>query len=746
MIDFGVAKSIEQVLTERTIDTMRGALVGTLEYMSPEQADGLGRDIDTRSDVFSLGVVLYELLCGALPFDSATLRARGLAEIQRVIREVDPPAPSSRVSEASAEHRTRFAEARRTAPDSIARELRRELEWIPLKAMRKDRDRRYLGPDALAEDVRRYLDGRPLQAAPESRVYRARKFVRRHRGAVTAVVAVTVALIAGFAGTLWQSLRERARTNELKQVSDFQGEMLSQVDATIAGLELSKDLERRHAESKAVADLPDSERAERTAAFRAELALVNPTDATIAFIDRTILSPAVKAVDEKFRGQPLVAAQLQDALAERYRELGLFEQGLAVRRKAYDTKRALLGADDPRTLYSQRELGNVLSDLGRYQECETVLRGAMEGQRRVLGPTDPETLFTVGNFGLSLRDQSRAKEALPYFQEALAGLRKSLGSDDPSTRIAIHNMAAILRDLGDLAGAEAFYREALERQLRIAGPDDRQTLMAMTNLGIVLSDSGRYEEALPSTRDSLEIRRRVLGNDHLDTLMAMDSMAELLRDLNRFDEAEPLRREMLERSRRALGENHPTTLSAYASMGTMLSSLKRYEQAEPFTRIAAEGRRRLFGPDDRRTINLMTLLSQAWLDLGRLEEAETLARDTMERSERALGPEKHYTILAMRTFALVRQKQGHLNDAEGVLLDAQARAERGLPQRHWARDSLLKSLVSFYRACDETAPGQDYDAKAAEWQATIDARKAAFAKADAEATRAAAPSATPASK
>jgi serine/threonine protein kinase len=217
VIDFGVAKALSQPLTERTLVTELGQFVGTPEYMSPEQAEMTGQDIDTQSDIYSLGVLLYELLTGVLPFEAEALRTGGIEHIRKIIQETDPKTPSARLTKLGKEAKI-VAEKRRTEVGALAKCLHRELEWIPLKAMRKERTERYRSASELADDIENYLKGAPLIAGPPSTMYYIKKFVRRNRALVTGIAAVLVVLLAGVVvSTLFAIGQSRARAEAYKQ-------------------------------------------------------------------------------------------------------------------------------------------------------------------------------------------------------------------------------------------------------------------------------------------------------------------------------------------------------------------------------------------------------------------------------------------------------------------------------------------------------------------------------------------------
>ncbi|MBK9090695.1 MAG: serine/threonine protein kinase [Holophagales bacterium] len=414
VIDFGIAKAMADRPAGETLFTVDGAMIGTPEYMSPEQAEG-SLDIDTRTDVYSLGVLLYELLTGSTPFSTRELQAAGLAEVRRIIREVDPPKPSTRLGH-SADTLATAAAKRQTAPKRLSAIVRGELDWIVMRALEKDRQRRYPTANALGMDVQRYLGGEPVVAAPPGAAYRVGKFVRRHRGGVLAASAVAAALVVGAVAFAWQAKvargqRDRAvaaesesrkRAEELRKVSDFQAAMLAQVDPATAGRMLTKEVTEGFEKALAQAGVPERARAVQVAGFSGQWGRVNATDAARNLIDLTILKPAVRAIDARFADQPAVDAQLRQVLADLYKSLGLYEAAWPLQERALETRRRVLGEEREETLRSLGARGDLLRAQGKLAEAEPVLRDAMERSRRVLGAQHPFTLVSTNNLGYVL--------------------------------------------------------------------------------------------------------------------------------------------------------------------------------------------------------------------------------------------------------------------------------------------------------------------------------------------------------
>ncbi|MGH7178615.1 MAG: protein kinase domain-containing protein, partial [Tepidisphaeraceae bacterium] len=423
VIDFGVAKAIQQGDAERTLFTEAGQLVGTPEYMSPEQAEPTTAATDTRADVYSLGIVLYELLAGALPFEPASLRSAGYAEIQRIIRDVEPPRPSTRLTSLG-DRAAEIAQLRRAPLEELHKQLRRELEWIPLKAIRKDREQRYATASELAQDIQNYLADRPLRAGPESAAYRARKFLRRNKIGVAASAAMVLLLIGGIAATTWQAIRatraEHSQRIALKKAED------ANANTQAVNKFLTDDL-----------------------LASASPGVTRGKEMTV----REALDRAADAVTERFGDRPLTEASIRSVLAGTYDALGLTERGLKHAHEAMRIQQREHGPDHEETLIAVNDVARSLAKLNRHAEAEPIARDAVQRSQRTLGEDHPVTLSCIGALAMTLRLQERFAEAEPLYRRLLETNRRVYGAQSDQTASALNSLAVLLNTQGRSAEA-----------------------------------------------------------------------------------------------------------------------------------------------------------------------------------------------------------------------------------------------------------------------------------------------------
>jgi len=677
VIDFGIAKATQARLTEHTLFTELGQFIGTPAYMSPEQSDPIGADVDTRSDIYSLGVLLYELLTGTTPFDGKALRNAGLDEIKRIIREDEPPRPSTRLSRLGAELDA-VARLRAIAPSRLRATLRGDLDWIVMKALEKDRRRRYETANGLAMDLERHLAGEPVVAAPPSASYRLHKFVKRNRTPVAAGGAVALALVLGVVGFAWQSAvargqRDRAllaeeqtrrRANELDQVVDFQAQMLAQIDPTAAGIELTQDVRARFDAALAKAELSDEERTRQVEAFADQWSRVNATDAARELIDLTILRPAARAIDKQFADQPTVAATLRHKLAERYYGLGLFGAALALEQQALAERRCVLGDEHPDTLISVNTAGVYLSDLGRAEEAEASYRDAIEKTRRVLGDDHRDTLVCISNLGSLLLTGGRIAEAEPYVHEALDRRRRVLGDDDAETLDSVRLLGVLRKEQGRLDECEACYRQVLAGRRRALGETHPDTLSMMHDLGVLLNTRGKLDEATACFREVTALKRRVLGEAHPSTLRSMQGLGTVLDSSGRSEEAEALLREALASQRRLLGADHISTSATMGNLAVLLLRRNKLAEAEPIARETLERRTRVFGPSHNATLVANNVMGQVLIGQGRLAEGEPYWQEAAAIGRRVLGAAHPDTLVYVHNLGKLAALQDKPADAE----------------------------------------------------------------------------------
>jgi serine/threonine protein kinase len=561
VIDFGVAKALHQRLTEDSMYTEIGAVIGTLEYMSPEQAEMSPLGVDTRADVYALGVLLYELLTGTTPLDKKRLRHAAYTEMVRLIREEEPPRPSTRLTD-SKETLANVAAMRRTEPARLTREVRGELDWIVMKALEKDRNRRYEAASGLARDIERYLANEPVDACPPSAGYRLKKFIRRNRGAVLAASCMALLLVGGIIGTTWGLIRaERARMQALA--------------AQEAEAEQRQLAERNEQKARAAAD------AERTAKDRAQ-AREAETAAVLDFVQnrvfaaarpegeegglgsevtlRRAIEAALPFVGQAFGQQPLTEARLRMALGLSFYYLGDSKTAIDQWEKARSIYTSRLGTGHPDTLRSMDNVATGYAFLGRHNEALKLREKTLTLERATFGPDHPETLGAMNNLAASYTAVGRHADALRLFEETLALCKAKFGLNHPETLRAQYNLARVYAAVGRNVEAVKLHEQTLALRKARLGPDHHDTLWSMTNLADGYAKLGRGADALKLREDTLALQKAKLGADHPDTLAGMNNLALSYATLGRQADALKLLEQTVALQETKLGAGHPHTL------------------------------------------------------------------------------------------------------------------------------------------------------------------------------------------
>ncbi|MCI0363876.1 MAG: serine/threonine-protein kinase [Phycisphaerales bacterium] len=657
VIDFGIAKATSVRLTDKTIFTENRALIGTPHYMSPEQAEMSGVDIDTRTDIYSLGVLLYELLTGTTPFDAQRLRTTPLDQMRRIIREEEPPKPSTRLS-TMGEAVASVAADRHTEPAKLMRIVRGDLDWIVMKCLEKDRTRRYQTANDLALDVQRYLNGEPVLAAPPSRVYRLRKQIRRHRWAVVTAAgsAVLVAAGLGISVALW---RQAAAARDAQTT--------------------------QHARADAVGTF-----------LKDMLTLADPARARGDQLTvREALDAAAQRLEaEPLKDQPMVESDLRATIGTVYSRLGVYTEAETHLRTASALLVDKLGYEHPDTLRTQSALALALLHQSRHDEAATLAEGALRAQRRVLGSDHADTLGTMLVLGRALGDLGRFVEAEPLLRDAIERRRRVFGENDPGTADALNALGRLYTFHRRPNKAEPLHREALRIQRAALDPRDPSIIASMTLLGGSLHNQHRASEAEPIFREALGMSLHILGPDHPQTLGLRGNLAAALYRQSRFSEAEAILGEVLEAQSRLFGPSHASPITTKRFLAGALVGQGRYEDAERMFREALDAAREHFGPEHFDTsVRLMCALTSVLEKLHKDAQAEQLGRQVMEIQRRAL-PDVDLAELDQAWGALIRVLQRQGNGDEALLLEKE----------------LLEILVAGARRPDAPAGTFDYAA------------------------------------
>ena len=577
VLDFGLARAVDADFRS-TMHTGAGEMMGTVAYMSPEQISGEADALDTRSDVYALGVIAYELLAERSPYD---LHRKPIAEIARIIREEEP----ARLS-------------------SVARRLPGDVETIVAKALEKDKVRRYASAADMAEDVRRFLRDEPIVARPPSTIYQFQKFAKRHKALVGAVAAVFAVLVAAVVVSSWLAIRAR------------RAEAMADTRA--------REAQREAAKSQAV-----------TKFMQDMLSAANPENAQGREVTvRAALDEAAKKVDAGTLGtEPAVESAVRAAIGTTYEGLGLFDAAERQLTVALDIRKKI-GADRLLIAQSQFDLARTQFLRVKLKEAEPLLRESLATRRELLGEKHRDVAAILNALGSLLQRAGRPDEAEPIMREALAIRREVLGPADPDVASTLNNLGMILRAKGDLATAAPMLLEALELRRQSLGADHPDVVIQTVNAAIVLVDLGDYTRAEKHAREALATRRRILGPEHPAVANTLRVVGDTLAGRGDLVAAEALYREAVAVARKGYGGQHTETARFLGTLGWLHVNAGEYAKAEPILREALAIQRKASGPDTDVARGALTSLARALNGLGDYAGAEAAAREAVASYEK----------------------------------------------------------------------------------------------------------------
>jgi len=618
ILDFGVARATDADMGAATLNTDFGQLVGTVPYMSPEQISGDPANIDTRCDVYTLGVILYELLAGRLPH---AVHDKTIAEAARVIAEHAPPSLGS-----------------------LDRALRGDPQTIVGKALEKDKARRYQSAADLAADLDRYLRDEPIAARPATTGYQLRMFAKRNNALVGGVAAALVILLGGVIATSYQAAAATA------------GQKLAEERRLIA--------ERAEAEAKAQAATAKA----INEVLSGMLSSIDPEQAmgrepTV----REVLERAEAGLAGRFDEMPRVEAELRSTLGQTFHSLARYDDAEKQWRRVIAINESALGADHIQTINAHRNLAVLLADRGRFDEAEDLLKPAVEALARTRGSTDGESAVARSELARVIHETGRSAEAEALFRAAQVDATAAFGPDDKRVITILHNLGSALKSQNKLDEAADLFKETLERRERTVGPEHPQTLYALNSFAAVNERLGKLDEAAVMMRRVIEARTRIMGPDHPTTITSLGNLAVLLTNQKKVAEAEPLARRALEAWTATLGESHPKTMTGMGNVAYICEELGKLDEAEAMYRRAIAARLRASAGKDPESWSPMNNLAMLLQTRGNLPAAEAQFRDLMALVDANLPADHFLGAIYRNNFGACLSDTGKLDEAETAL-------------------------------------------------------------------------------
>lgn len=689
VIDFGLAKALSRLpLTDLSLETQIGALVGTPLYMAPEQADFSAFDIDTRADIYALGVLLYELLTGSTPIERKRLAQAAWDEIRRLIREEEPPTPSTRLS--SDGSLASVAAMRHTEPLKLNRLVRGDLDWIAMKALAKERDRRYDTAAGFAQDIERFLNHEPVFAGPPTASYRVRKFIRRNRPQVVAGSLILCALLAGIVGTTFGMLEADRQRDAALKAKEKEGIERGKAEALAASeTKLRKTAEDAEADTSAFSRFLVNQvlSASRPTGIQLGIGVdVKMSDALLA---------AEKHVDRVFAGRPRAEAEARQALGVTFRNLGRFADAERHLRRAIVLWTDLKGPEDETVLDASNSLAVAISHLDKVDEAIAFHERNVEIYKRRHGPNHAHTRQSLLNLAADYATADRTEEAVAI----LESLRRSAADPaDPQEMSQILSfLAQCHRGVFRFAEAVKAQEQAVEIATKAFGRDGSTTLIARTNLAHTMVQAGRPKEGLAALEELAGLMERNFGPEHRDTLSVLSYQANALCELNRLEEGAALFERHRAAMRRVFGEGSTTVIVADDNLGTVLRDLGRIGEATAFYEELVGRSRRSLGADHMHTRHTEVNLATCYRRQARHEEAIPLLENVFARQKTKPGPDDRSTLVTQHYLAGSYRMVGRFHDAIALYEDL---APRNVRIRKPGEVDITSGFTAWLEACE----------------------------------------------
>ncbi len=657
ILDFGVARLTDGDIHVTTLQTEVGQLIGTLAYMSPEQVAGDSQKIDTRSDVYALGVVLFELLTHQLPLD---VSGRSVAEAARIIRDDEPPAAGA-----------------------IDKSLRGDIETILAKALEKAPERRYASAAQLAGDIRRYLQDEPIVARPASALYQVRKFARRNSGLVAGLVATFAVLVIGLISTgyfLVEATRQRDEADLQRDEARRQARIAEEVNTF-----LQKDVLRS----------------------------AKPEELGYRITVVEALDNAAEALEGRFEEEPIIRAEIHHTLTETYRSLGEHDKELYHAERMVALYRSELGAEHPDLAHAICDLAMALGVTGDYTAAEPLFREAMKMNRRLLDAKDPELASSLNSFATFMADRGDHAAAEQLFREALALRHGPLGEEHGDVASVLSNLASLLGPKEDRANAEPLYRRALVMQRRLLEEEHPEVATSVNDLTVLLGAvegsaqllfaKGRYTEAERLFRGVVDARRRLHGEEHVDVARSQLFLGRTLEVQGNYAAAETLYREALALNRKLLGDEHVEVAMNLGYLAHAVRGRGDYAAAEQLLRESLALCRKRLGNEHPYVASIMHDLADLLRQRDDYSEAEPLHREALAMRRKLLGNAHPDVAFSLSSLAFVLTAKGDHDEAEQCLREALGVHRKRYGDEHPEVATCMSNLAQVLQAKDDYA-------------------------------------------